>query len=237
MSKRITDLTGKRFGKLTVLKLDEERTKAGLAKWICQCDCGNIKSVIGCNLKNGLTQSCGCIQKQKSSRNLIGQRFGKLVVIEKTDKRNSNRSIIWKCKCDCGNVCEVPTGSLIQRKTSSCGCLKNSSGEYEIENLLLQFNIPFEKEKTFENCKSKGKLRFDFYVNNQYLIEFDGVQHYKYDNSGRFDENYVKSIKEHDNIKNQWCKENKIPLIRVPYYKLKTLNIEDLLLDTSTFII
>ena len=46
-----------------------------------------------------------------------------MVVLEKTDKRTSNRSIIWKCLCDCGNICEISQDSL-NRGTQSCGCLQ-----------------------------------------------------------------------------------------------------------------
>lgn len=49
-----------------------------------------------------------------------------------------------------------------------------------IKEILLENNIPFEQEKTFDNCRfpdTNKKARFDFYVNNTYLIEFDGRQH------------------------------------------------------------
>lgn len=55
------DETGHRYGKLTVLRIDEsERDPYGRVKWICQCDCGNIKSISGADLRSGNTQSCGC---------------------------------------------------------------------------------------------------------------------------------------------------------------------------------
>ena len=78
-------------------------------------------------------------------------------------------------------------------------------------------------------------LKFDFYVNNQYLIEFDGEQHFTHHNSGWSNENNLKNIQQRDNIKNQWCRDNNIPLIRIPYWHLKDLCIEDLLLKTSKF--
>ena len=51
---------GKQYGKLTVLKMDTERDKYGRIKWICKCDCGNIKSISGADLRSGNTSSCGC---------------------------------------------------------------------------------------------------------------------------------------------------------------------------------
>lgn len=58
--KRIVNLIGQRFGRLLVLEEDMENNEKK-AKWICKCDCGNIVSVYGHNLKSGTTKSCGCL--------------------------------------------------------------------------------------------------------------------------------------------------------------------------------
>lgn len=59
----VKDLIGQRFGKLVVLsRAENDKTKH--TRWLCQCDCGNTKIVHGCSLKRGLTQSCGCLQKE-----------------------------------------------------------------------------------------------------------------------------------------------------------------------------
>ena len=52
---------------------------------------------------------------------LAGKRFGKLIVLESTEKRKS-RSIVWKCQCDCGNLCEKPAIELKAGTATSCGC-------------------------------------------------------------------------------------------------------------------
>lgn len=57
-----------------------------------------------------------------------GQRFGRLYVIEDTGKRDNNRCIIYKCKCDCGNYTEVPIYRLRTGHTRSCGCLVKTNG-------------------------------------------------------------------------------------------------------------
>ena len=98
----------------------------------------------------------------------------------------------------------------------------------------------FKKEKTFETCRfpdSKALAKFDFYVNNKYLIEYDGIQHFQNDKTehGWNTKEALEKRKQHDNFKNQWCKENKIPLIRIPYTHLKELCLEDLLSETSQF--
>ena len=74
----------------------------------------------------GSSQSCGCLQKEKAKlrgSDLVGQKFGRLTVTEKTEKRANPRSIVWKCKCDCGNTKEVDTKSLKTGNTKSCGCM------------------------------------------------------------------------------------------------------------------
>lgn len=60
-------------------------------------------------------------------KNLIGQKFGKLTVIEQHGftkaNKHGNRYAIWYCKCDCGNYCEMNTGTLTRKQNHSCGCL------------------------------------------------------------------------------------------------------------------
>ena len=132
--------------------------------------------------------------------------------------------------------------SLSCGNTKSCGCISNSSGEMTIKLLLENNNITYEQEKIFKDCYYKNvkcKCRFDFFVNNEYLIEFDGVQHFKdfSNTSSWFDENSLSEIKARDSYKNKWCEEHKIPLIRIPYTKLDTLCIDDLLLDKTKFLV
>ena len=119
------NLVGQKFGKLTVIG-DSGQRKNNHVLWKCKCDCGNITYVVASSLKSGNTRSCGCIK----FKNLTGQRFGRLTVIEKTDKRK-NDSIMWKCKCDCGNITYVTTRHLTSGKTRSCGCiaLKDLTGQ------------------------------------------------------------------------------------------------------------
>ena len=107
-----TDITNQRFGKLTAIHRDGE------TKWFCRCDCGGSKSVYSYNLKNGATRSCGCI----SSPNLIGRKFGKLAVIEETNKRSSNGCKIYLCQCDCGNFKEILSSNIKRNKGCSAWC-------------------------------------------------------------------------------------------------------------------
>lgn len=58
-----------------------------------------------------------------SRNDLTGRRFGKLVVLSPTEARMDGGSVVWRCKCDCGNDAEVSARRLIRGKTRSCGCL------------------------------------------------------------------------------------------------------------------
>nr|DAG20580.1 MAG TPA: restriction enzyme [Caudoviricetes sp.] len=226
-NKRNIDLVGHRFGRLVVLSRSTTS-----AKWICRCDCGNLVEVTTTHLKTGHTKSCGCLQKDITSEvrgiNLNGQRFGLLIVEGLDIEKSTSEKKYWVCQCDCGNRISVSTGDLRSGNTQSCGCSKLSHGEMKIKSLLEEYNIPFEQEKSFPDCVNPSTnrlLRFDFFVNNQYLIEFDGKQHYE--QSPNWEP--LEDIQRRDRIKDTWCKEHNITLIRIPYTKLNTLTIEDLL--------
>lgn len=225
------DLSGTKKGKLTILEPTTLRS-GGRIIWKCLCECGNICYVSANNLEK--TQSCGCLKyKNQPFKDITGQKFGKLTVLEKTEQRKHG-NIVWKCLCDCGNICYIQSASLIHGLTKSCGCLK-SQGEEKIIKILQENNIYFEKEKTFDSCRfdnSNSLAKFDFYINNSYIIEFDGVQHFK-----QMGWESLSEIQYRDICKNKWCKENNIPIIRIPYTHYENLSIKDLLLETSAFII
>ena len=94
----------------------------------CKCDCGNTVEVLRSHLTNGLTKSCGCLQKERVKNTLfnlktekIGQRYGLLTILSyDTDKK------MWKCQCDCGNITYVRS---FNGNKKSCGCLKKMTFE------------------------------------------------------------------------------------------------------------
>ena len=190
----VIDMTGQRCGKLIVVERDLKPHNGKEAWWICKCDCGNVKSIRGSDLRRGKTKSCGCLSIQQAKENikiaqensykadLTNKKFGLLTALYATDKRNSQNYVIWHCKCECGNECESNTQDLQRGHKLSCGCL-TSKGEQKISSLLKEHNIKFEQQKTFNTCRfpDTNKLaRFDFYIDNRYLLEFDGIQHFEY---------------------------------------------------------
>lgn len=223
------DETGKRYGRLTVLYRDNSKPKGHGHKvwWICKCDCGNIKSIKGENLRRGLTRSCGCLHKENLSQirfeDISGQQFGFLIPLYTTGEKDSCGSYIWHCKClNCGSFKDVSTSYLKSGHIKSCGCIGSSYGELKIKQLLKEKNISFIEQYSFDDCKSTKnyKLRFDFAIfKNQSLhclIEFQGVQHYK-DIQIKGSQESLKERQKRDEIKRQYCREHNINLIEIPY--------------------
>lgn len=68
MRKLVNDLTGKRFGRYTVIGVADDGQRK--TSYICQCDCGNIKKVRADGLISGRTQSCGCLKRERSAENV-----------------------------------------------------------------------------------------------------------------------------------------------------------------------
>lgn len=226
--------------RLTVLfKDDEYKQKHNLVKgtyWRCLCSCGKETVAEGRNIRLGFTKSCRCLSKQTTSeirkKDITGMKFGKLTAIKNTEKLYKG-VYLWECICECGNTCIKPINKLMIGEVNSCGCL-NSKGEMKIQKILEYHNISFEKQKSFNSCRvpeTNRLMYFDFYINNSFLLEFDGEQHYNFRTDGRFTEEKVEKIKKRDLYKNQWCKDNGIPLKRIPYWKLNTLTIEDIMSD------
>lgn len=127
MSQKI-DLTGKKFGKLTV-ECEAEPTEKGAIRWLCRCDCGNKIEVLGSNLKRLHTKSCGC----DKSPDITGQVFGKLTVICRSDKRGSRgdrTTPLWECRCECGAITYKAKDTLTNPDLSMCAeCAKRYAVE------------------------------------------------------------------------------------------------------------
>ena len=136
--RKTADLTGQRFGKLTVIeRTDEQQDRYWL--WLCRCDCGKEIFVNTKRLTRGTVSHCGCDKKSKLSlgpvpEDLTGKRYGQLTVL-RLDKRMENGKSSWFCQCDCGNQCIVSAHSLHYQKRKSCGCLHRQMEESRTEDL------------------------------------------------------------------------------------------------------
>ena len=250
---KLIDLTGKNFGSWEVLNRDTSVVGAGKkAKWICKCNaCGKIKSVSSDNLRNGKSTNCGCLRtkalRQSHVKDLSNQQFGYLKVIRQATEQeilnnhfSLKEGIYWNCDCvKCGskNII-VRTEYLKDGIKKSCGCIQSYNAT-NIREILKKYNKNFIDEFIISELKSinLGNLRFDFVIlddNNKidYIIEYDGAQHFLHNDAWN---KKLKTTHNNDMLKNKYCFENNIPLIRIPYYA--DYCEEDLFLETTKFLL
>jgi len=122
---RTPDLTGRRFGDLTVLKKTDS-TRHGASRWICQCACGEECIVQGTLLITGRKTRCTgkAHEKNYAYSDITGRRFGRLVAQFPSKRNDRSGSVVWRCRCDCGREIDLPYNTLVYTNQKSCGCQK-----------------------------------------------------------------------------------------------------------------
>lgn len=130
----IKDYIGKRFGHLTVIG-QAPKTHPCSNRFLFQCDCGVIFAQVPSNIIRGQKTSCGNCEYSQSHHNseekckdLIGKRFGKLVVIDVIHKEYFSYKTMLLCQCDCGNTYEAAFYPLTHGQIKSCGCGRAKAG-------------------------------------------------------------------------------------------------------------
>lgn len=230
---KFEDLSGQKIGRLLILERVDGifRTPQGISqiKYRCLCDCGNIVEVFSGNLRKKNTLSCGCLNRELTSKreciDITGQTFYLLTAIKRVDDYVSpagNKAARWLCKCECGNYVVVNSNSLRRGLTKSCGCIRDSLGEHIIVEYLKENNIQSKQEYKFYDLVTENGycMRFDFAIFNDQqllcLIEFQGPQHYKafLYNSKDFGK-YQREVS--DPAKKEYCHRHKIPLYEIRY--------------------
>jgi hypothetical protein len=170
-------------------------------------------------------RKCGLIIGEFIKRaNII---FDNFYDYSKTIYVHSQKKVIVTCPLH-GDFLVNPNDHIHNR--SGCPLCKNHIGEIYVAKLLKDNNINFIPQKTFPDCKYKRKLRFDFYIPEfNILIEYDGFQHFeKLEIFGGKESFILQEIK--DEIKNKYCENNNIPLIRLPYW-LSNKDLKEILLN------
>ncbi len=139
---------------------------------------------------------------------------------------DSKTKIKHKC-LKCGKIWYATPSNILSGK--GCPRCNQSKGENKINKYLDLHNIKYISQYRFKNCKDKNTLPFDFYLPDyNCCIEYDGELHYQV---GRYSKdkdkmiNKLKSCQKHDEIKNQYCKDNAIKLIRIPYWNFNNIEI------------
>ena len=141
----------------------------------------------------------------------------------KTIYKTDREKVKITCKLH-GDFTQLPNSHLRGRGCPSCS---ESKGEKSIAKFLNKFKINFDRQKKFKDCKNIHELPFDFYIPSlRMIIEFDGKQHYEpMDFFGG--EKAFERLKLNDKIKNDYCEDNYINLIRIKYTNIE--NIENIL--------
>ena len=121
MGRPAIDLTGQRFGRLTVLR--RGKSDYCSAKWICLCDCGKEKTIASYQLRRGSIRSCGCLRAK--TIDLTGRKFGRLVALDYESRNHGkHKRNYWRCQCQCGKHVKTMACNLLNGNTTSCGCIR-----------------------------------------------------------------------------------------------------------------
>lgn len=127
--RRLEDLTGKTFGRLTVLKRSHKNDNQGRPMWSCRCVCGTIKDISGWNLRQGITRSCGCLATEI----------------------NSTRCLKWKSEED--KVLSYIYESILRR---CCSKKSHSYKDYGGRGIFVCDEWKNDKESFIEWAKKSG---------------------------------------------------------------------------------
>jgi len=235
--RKITDLTGEKFGNLTVLNLIKD--KNNLSKWSCKCDCGQTTEVFPGNLVAGNVKSCGCLQRQRTSQrhlnkriNEIGKKYSNCEVLEcfvihDRLKRTTNTKA--RVKCYCGEIFECRLQHLKSLSIKSCGCLLKLPYSEAAMNLLynkyqskskirkIDFRLTVEQFKnlTLQNCFycaiEPKQISKQNYCNGIYI--YNGID--RIDNSkGYVFENCIPCCKNCNTAKGSMNIDNMIKILK-----------------------
>lgn len=200
-------------------------------------DCGHSYSITSASLfhKNYRCRLCYHANRRKTTDEfkkelykMIGDEFS--LVGEYT---TSTDKITIKHEA-CGYEYEVMPDAFARLLSKCQKCFPiYSKGEQKINEVLASLSLSFVSEKRFNECRNKNPLPFDFYIEDKLIVEFDGEQHFRAVSFGEKDEKKVlrrlKITQKNDIIKNQYCIDNNIPLLRIPYWEFD--NIENILIN------
>lgn len=146
------DLTGKIFGRLTVIE-QAGRDQRGNVMWLCTCTCGNQKVAHGPRLRAGHVASCGCLMPEVVSRvartfahDLTGRVFGRLTVVSRHIKEKSDGAS-WNCMCSCGQTKVARSKDLKAGELISCGCARTSRVALRSEKARMKSSVRANKRR------------------------------------------------------------------------------------------
>jgi len=183
------------------------------------CECGLSSKISYSAFKQGSRcKDCGNLKRKNAMKhdyNDIKNYFEQNGCILLSETYINCKSPL-KYICICGNESTINYKSF--KCGDRCGCIK-SYGETKLIDTLNALQIKYTTQHTYPDCKNIRCLPFDFYVNNKFIIEFDGEQHFKSVKLFGGETKFRKRI-EYDHIKNMYCIKKNIPILRISYLEL-----------------
>ena len=156
----------------------------------------------------------------KTNEQYIAELYNMNPDIEPLEKyKGANTPIKHRCKIDNYEWMVTPASLL---SSTGCPVCSFSKGELLVKRWLERHNIIYTPQKKFAECADKKPLPFDFYLPEYNIcIEYDGEQHFRMVTFGCSDlelcNKNFETTKAHDKIKNKYCEDNGIRLIRISY--------------------
>lgn len=165
------NLTGNKYGRLTVLGDDGTRTRSGKVLWHCLCECGDTTYVRADHLKNGSVVSCGCLNEEKKHerfKDLAGSETDSFQIVDRAYSKNQR--VYWNCICKhCGNHIELQSNQI--ERNSSCGCKQNRSTKERMAEISDPESLKTNKVTAKSSTGVRGvyfnkrKKRYQVFIN------------------------------------------------------------------------
>ncbi len=140
-------MIGQRFGKWVVLEqLPSRKTgKKIRSLFLCLCDCGNKREVLGTNLRLGTSMMCRTCAYHKTDER--GNVYGRLLVLKEIPWNINIKYARWLCLCFCGKMTEVSKYELHSGNTKSCGCLKHENSRARVGDKHHNWNSNIDRSE------------------------------------------------------------------------------------------
>ena len=202
--KKIELIPGEKYNYWTVLSLSDYISKKGERYYNCKCNCGTIRDVKTCSLRNGQSKSCGCFVKETMSKlkriDIEGLTFGKLTTIKRVANKNSKHFNHWLCKCECGNEVIASTSALRSGKHKSCGCIRKGEENHNWKGGKITTPIGYVKQYSPQHPNNNAK-----YVLEHRLVMEEMIGRYLESNEEVHHKNGIRNDNSKENLE-LWVK-------------------------------
>ncbi len=175
------DLTGRRFGRLVVLEI-ADRDKNQKIKWLCRCDCGTKKSILGRHLVSGAVRSCNCLQREVARKNRLGKAsvnrlpFGRSMrnrVLSQYKQQADKRGYSWELTDSQFEELSQQLCHYCGRPPIGCAKTKANNGEFVYNGIDRINNTQGYTSKNIVTCckicnRCKSDMSYDEFI--EYLV-------------------------------------------------------------------